>query len=172
MRSRRYRCVISAVAVLASLAAGGPWAWATTRSGGTQLWVSRYNGANNPTDEACCVVVSSDGSKVFVTGSSTGASSGLDYVTIAYDSANGHELWRTLYNGPANGTDVPRAIAVDSTDSRVVVTGSSDGSTSGDSDWATIAYDPATGAPLWRQRQHGLIVANDDPYALAFSPDG
>lgn len=49
--------------------------------------------------------------------------------------------WLNCYNGPANSSDWPHAVAVDP-DGNVYVTGSSGGGCSTDSDYATIKYDP------------------------------
>src|SRR5256884_6792204 len=54
---------------------------------GQVLWTEHYDGPGNAEDIAYAVVVSPDGSKVFVTGSSTGSGTGSDYSTIAYDAA-------------------------------------------------------------------------------------
>ena len=59
--------------------------------------------------------------KVFVTGSSAGNGSSLDYVTIAY-SSSGATLWTNRYNGMGNADDIAKAVAVDS-DGNVFVTG-------------------------------------------------
>jgi hypothetical protein len=49
---------------------------AYSASTGAQLWVTSNPGGN--------LTVSPDGSKVFVTGTSLGSTSGLDYATAAY----------------------------------------------------------------------------------------
>ena len=53
-------------------------------STGAKLWSERYNGPANGIDWAAALGVSTDGSKVFVTGASEGSSSGTDYATVAY----------------------------------------------------------------------------------------
>jgi DNA-binding beta-propeller fold protein YncE len=54
-------------------------------SSGTELWARRYQGPGDAWDAASSVAVSPDGSKVFVTGESTGSTANdLDYATIAY----------------------------------------------------------------------------------------
>jgi len=51
---------------------------------GKQLWVSRYRGPGKGNDGACCVAVSRGGTRVFVTGTSHGRTTGNDYATVAY----------------------------------------------------------------------------------------
>src|SRR5580765_6926083 len=73
---------------------------------------------------------------VFVTGYSSGTSSNYDYLTLGYASS-GAPLWTNSYDGPANGSDGARAIAVDNS-GNVFVTGSSwDGT---NYDFVTIKY--------------------------------
>jgi DNA-binding beta-propeller fold protein YncE len=85
------------------------------------------------------MAVSPDGATVFVTGISTGASSGLDYSTVAYSAATGAQLCASLYNGPANGDDYAQSVAVSPDGTRVFVTGYSTGTGTG-ADYATVAY--------------------------------
>ena len=51
---------------------------------GAQLWIKRYNGPGNKDDSASSVAVSPAHDTVFVTGGSIGATSQIDYATIAY----------------------------------------------------------------------------------------
>jgi hypothetical protein len=78
---------------------------------------------------------------VFVTGVSPGPAN-TDIATVAYDPANGAQLWLARYNGPDNVDDSGSAIAVDPAASRVYVVGQSGRTTYG-SDAVTIAYDTA-----------------------------
>ena len=57
---------------------------AYSASTGAQLWVKRYNGPGNKDDVASSVSVSPRADTVFVTGGSIGATSHIDYATIAY----------------------------------------------------------------------------------------
>src|SRR5207249_691832 len=81
-------------------------------SAGVGLWTNHYNGPGNGSDVADAVAVGSNGN-VYVTGYSSGSSSGQDYATVAYSSA-GVPLWTNRYNGPANRTDRALAMAADS----------------------------------------------------------
>ena len=51
---------------------------------GAKQWLKHYNGPGNSTDDPSSVAVSPTGNAVYVTGTSTGATSGIDYATIAY----------------------------------------------------------------------------------------
>ena len=138
---------------------------------GAQLWVKRYNGPANRSDEAHSVAVSPSGGTVFVTGYSEGASSAEDYATVAYNAATGAQRWVKRYNSPANSIDHARAVAVSPTGGTVFVTGFSAGATSG-TDYATVAYNAATGAQRWVKRYNGPANGSDDAYAVAVSPRG
>ena len=67
----------------------GGWDYATvaySAGGGAKLWNRRYDGPGHWYDAANRLAVSSDGSKVFVTGGSTGVEGDTDYATVAYSS--------------------------------------------------------------------------------------
>jgi WD40 repeat protein len=132
-----------------ALAAGASSAAA---SPGAQLWVKRYNGTGNSTDDATSVAVSPGGGTVFVTGSSPGTTSFQDYATVGYNAATGAQLWVSRYNGPDNGIDEASSVAVSPDGKTVFVTGYSYGTTAGEVDYATVAYNAATGAQLWVER--------------------
>src|SRR5204862_2798940 len=105
--------------------------------------------------------VAVDGSgNVFVTGSSVGIGSGIDYATIKY-SISGVPLWTNRYSGLGYGDDYPAAIVVDS-GGNVFVTGSATPhGTSYDTDYATIKYSNA-GVPLWTNLYNGPWIDVDD----------
>jgi len=66
-------------------AAGSDYATVAYRAGtGARLWTRRYDPSN--VDIALAIAVSSDGTKVFVTGESEGSVTGSDYATVAYSA--------------------------------------------------------------------------------------
>jgi WD40 repeat protein len=138
---------------------------------GAQLWVQRYDGPASGNDGATALAVSPDGSKLLVTGNSPGLGSDYDYATVAYDAATGAQLWVQRYDGPASGVDSAFALGVSPDGASVFVTGSSPGVGSGN-DYATVAYDAATGAQLWVQRYNGPSSGSDNAFALGVSRDG
>jgi outer membrane protein assembly factor BamB len=144
---------------------------------GARLWGARYCGPTGDHTYARALVVSPDGSTVYVTGTSDlSHSDSGDYATVAYNAVTGAQLWASLYNGPANNQDIANAVAVSPDGSTVYATGSSIGLTSGvpalAADYATIAYNAATGAQLWVRRYHGPGKGDDSASAVTVSPAG
>jgi outer membrane protein assembly factor BamB len=135
---------------------------------GAQLWAQRYRPGNS-NDRATSIAVSPDGGTVYV----TGTRSLTDYETVAYNAATGARLWVQGYNG-GGGVDVATSVAVSPDGGTVYVTGASSGQTSGGTDdYATVAYDAATGAQLWAQRYNGPdFFSNDGATSVAVSPAG
>lgn len=138
---------------------------------GAQLWVSRYDNPAFPNGSATSVAVSPDGGTVLVTGRAA-VSSGYGYLTIAYDATTGAQLWMSPYSGAAAspyGAATSVAISPDGT--TVLVTGQSDGNGTG-ADYATVAYNIATGAQLWVSRYNGPGNGDDIATSLAVSANG
>jgi uncharacterized delta-60 repeat protein len=119
-------------------------------SAGARLWTNRYNGPANEDDGPNAIALDTSGN-AFATGYSTGSGVHWDYTTIKYSNA-GARLWTNRYNGPGNGDDEGRAIAVDSS-GNLFVTGYSY-STNFGYDYATFKYSN-TGARLWTNRYSG-----------------
>ena len=134
---------------------------------GELLWAKRYSGPGHGGDVANALAVDAQGN-VYVTGYSTGLSSWEDYATIKY-SPNGERLWVRRYNGPGNGWDDARALAVDA-QGNVYVTGSSM-RVGYVEDYATIKYSP-NGDPLWVRRYNGPGNGTDYAWALALDAEG
>jgi WD40 repeat protein len=124
---------------------------------GAQEWVARYHGPGNGYYAASSVAVSPAGRTVFVTGKSTGATSGADYATVAYNATTGAQEWAARYHGPGNGDSSASSVAVSPSGRTVFVTGGSAQSIS-DNDYATVAYNAATGAQEWAARYHGPVT--------------
>lgn len=148
---------------------GSNYDYATIKynSAGQQQWASRYNGPQSSIDNAAVVRVDGSGN-VYVTGSSTGSGSGLDYATIKYNSA-GAQQWAVRYNGTNNGDDVPSSMELDAA-GNIYVTGGSSGSTSSN-DYLTIKYNSA-GQEQWNARYNGTGNDNDVASGLAVSTAG
>ena len=135
------------------------------------LWKARYNGPGSSSDGAAALRVSPDGATVFVTGYSFDPSTSYDYATVAYEAATGTQRWVARYNGPGNGSDFATALGVSPDGTTVFVTGYSfDPSTS--YDYATVAYDAASGTQQWVARYDGPGSGDDVAYGLAVSPSG
>jgi DNA-binding beta-propeller fold protein YncE len=139
---------------------------------GAQLWVKRYDGPGSGDDQAYSVAVSPAGGTVFVTGytDTTSTSAGYDYTTIAYNAATGAQLWLASYNGPAKSTSEAYSVAVSPSGGTVYVTGSSWGCVCGGVDYATVAYNAATGAQLWVERYDGITGGGNSGRSVAVSP--
>lgn len=116
---------------------------------GDTAWVRRYNGAGNSYDFLTDMVTDNSGN-VYVTGSSWGSSSLLDYATIKY-STNGTLAWLNTYNGPANDTDGATAITINSL-GNICVTGSSQDS-SNNRVITSLTYAP-NGNSVWSRTFH------------------
>jgi WD40 repeat protein len=134
---------------------------------GGQLWVRRYVGPGNNTDDATSVAVNRSTGAVYVTGQSWGGASGFDYATVAY-AASGTRKWVRRYNGPGNNADQATSVAVSPAHKTVYVTGQSAGTTSG-TDYATVAYT-GTGARRWVRRYNDAGNGTDTAAALAVNP--
>ncbi|MBK8550012.1 MAG: SBBP repeat-containing protein [Ignavibacteria bacterium] len=136
-------------------------------SSGTEKWQRRYNGPGNSNDTAYSLALDVSGN-IYVTGASTGSGTGTDYATIKYNSS-GDSLWVRRYNGPGNGSDVPRFAEVDGS-GNVYLTGTSAGSGTGN-DYATIKYN-SSGVQQWVKRYNGPISGFDYAYSLALDVSG
>jgi PQQ-like domain len=136
---------------------------------GAQRWIKRYNDPGNNTEDATAVTTNPATGTVYVTGERYGgAATGFDYATIAYSGATGAALWVKRYDGPNHTTDQANAIAVSPDGGTLYVTGQSDTvAGSADNDYATLAYNAATGAQQWLQRYNGPGNGNDVAHAIA-----
>lgn len=140
-------------------------------SSGVELWTARYTGPGSGVDSPYSIAVSPDGARVFVTGESSVPGKEKDYATVAYDASTGSVLWGRRYNGPASGFDSARSVTVSPGGDMVFATGYSEGSGSG-RDFATVAYDAATGATLWGKRYNDPLNGDDVATFLAVGAGG
>ena len=165
---------MAAVIVLLTVSLGG-FADVASATPGASLWVARFGTGSPGVDSAHDVAVSNN--RVFVTGTSEGPGGIYDYATVAYNLANGNEIWHRRYDGPApgQGQDAATSIAVSPDGTQVFVTGFSQGTTS-TSDYTTVAYDASNGAALWpaavRYDGPGTGDGEDEAYSIAVRPDG
>lgn len=136
-------------------------------SSGTLLWDQRFNGTGNGVDVGNSVAVDGTGN-VYISGYSSGSTTGFDIVTIKYNSS-GTQQWQKTYNGPANSSDLSASMAIDAS-GNVYVTGYSMGNSSGE-DYATIKYS-TSGDELWIQRYNGSGNTNDESRSLAVDGSG
>jgi hypothetical protein len=135
---------------------------------GAKLWAKRYSSSGG----ALSVAVSPSGSTVFATGETFRSARGIGYATVAYNAATGAQLWAKRYVG--NLGAIPRAlayaVAVSPSGGTVYVTGLS---WKAGFEYATIAYNAATGAQQWI-KLHGLpnhgSTEGEGPVAEAVSP--
>lgn len=137
---------------------------------GDQQWVRSFDwghGGDNPRGLA----VDRSGN-VFIA-SESGGQTGLDYVTVKYDT-NATERWAKHYNGLASFDDTPCALALDSA-GNVFVTGTAynghpnDHGT--DRDYATLKYD-TNGNLLWLRTYNGPVNSTDSARALVVDATG
>ena len=134
---------------------------------GAQLWAARYDSPSN-NGAAAEVAVSPDSKAVFVTGSSLGTPTGEDYATVAYNAATGAQLWVARYDGFGGGGNYAHSVAVSPNGKSVIVTGESIGTNNG-YDYATVAYNAATGAQLWASRYNGASNGDRGANSVAVS---
>jgi uncharacterized delta-60 repeat protein len=153
-----------------SQVAGMDFDYATLKydAAGNQLWVQRYDGPGNDTDQAAALGVDGSGN-VYVTGISDGAAGDADAATIKY-GPDGDEVWVQRYNGPGKGADQAEALGLDAA-GNIYITGSSLAADRYYFDYVTIKYD-AGGAPVWVKRYNGSGRSDDYAEALALDKSG
>ncbi len=140
---------------------------------GAEAWTNRFDGlplqSTRSDDVASGIAASADGSRVFVTGTSSGSpETGLDMHTIAYSASTGAPLW-IQRTGSARGVDDQAfALAVAPDDLRVYVVGRAWNGTRG-FDATITALDAATGLPVWSRTRGGAGM--DAAYAVAVGAD-
>ena len=89
-------------------------------------------------------------------------------------ASGGAQLWLARFDGAAHDSDDANSVAVSPDGTKIYVTGTSHGLFPAGQDYATVAYDAATGAQLWEARYdfRAGCCGVDRAAALALSPDG
>ncbi|MBE2226885.1 MAG: SBBP repeat-containing protein [Ignavibacteria bacterium] len=136
-------------------------------SAGVLQWEKRYNGPGNTADNINSLAVDDSGN-VYIAGFIGGSGTGNDGVTIKYNTS-GVQQWMQTFNGPGNGNDNARSLALDA-DGNVYITGYSTGSTLG-ADFTTIKYNSA-GVQQWLQTYNGPGNGDEDAYSLVLDAMG
>lgn len=125
-------------------------------SAGVQQWTRTYDGLNGE-DVAEAIAIDFLGN-VYITGRVTVSGAGFNYYTQKLNSS-GTVQWGTYYNGPGNGDDKARTIAVDAS-GNVYVGGVSAGSGTGP-DICMVKYN-SSGAQQWVYRYNGPANISDE----------
>ncbi len=162
------------VYVAGAISSADNWRYVTVAytSGGSPLWTNFYK--NAPFESAVPAAVAVDAQEhVYVTGTSESYLAVSAYATVAY-SSTGAALW-TNYNSlpappPYGRYAAATAMAVDSVNRRVYVTGYAGGGDTGN-DYATIAY-ASDGTPAWTNRYAGPGDGTDRPKAVSVDKSG
>ena len=138
------------------------------------LWVATYDGPGPGPDAAAAIGLSDDGDTVFVTGTSDGGPTLLDWATGAYDAATGEERW--VARSASEGEDRAAGLAV--AGDRVVVTGRQIGDVVEGEVFVraptavTIGYAADDGAEVWEHSRATPAHSGEESLAVAASPDG
>lgn len=124
---------------------------------GSQLWTARYDGPAYLDDKASELRVDGAGN-LYVTGSSHGGNTKLDFATIKYNSSGSQQWVKRYTNSAVNDTDVATGLDID-VYTNVYVTGYSKCQPVGTSqvlcDYVTVKYNSSTGAQMWLKGYDG-----------------
>jgi uncharacterized delta-60 repeat protein len=133
---------------------------------GNEIWVARYCGPANNSDESHAIAIDSK-NNIYVTGWSTSTSAtepSQDSVTIKYDT-EGNEIWIAKYGSGNSSYYYTKAIAIDTQDN-IYVTGHLQGTSI---DYFTIKYRADSNQPVWMVTYNG--PGNGDDSARAITTD-
>lgn len=150
--------------------------WAVDPASGDEQWVATYGGPGGNNFSTNDAVLSMDGSRLFVTGSSRAdlTISDSDATTVAFDTATGERLWVAPFDGPGDPSvvdmDSGTSVRPSPDDEHVYVTVSSQAGPPTGNDIQTLAYDASTGEVVWSTRYASPDL--QQPAALAVTPDG
>lgn len=129
---------------------------------GTLSWSKTYNHSGTSSDRAWGIVVdNSDRAYIYLTGC-TLSGSNYDYLTVKYRD-DGFFKWANTYDRGSSSDDRALGIVVDIY-GNVIVTGSSQGSSSG-FDYYTIKYN-SDGVTVWSKRYNGSNNGEDRAFGI------
>jgi uncharacterized delta-60 repeat protein len=132
-------------------------------------WQARYSSVGKFNDGTVAIALDNQ-SNVVVTGTiGAGTSSSTDIATIKYNSS-GEQLWVATYDGTAQKSDAPVALAIDA-QGNVIVAGTARMEGNRSYDFATIKYSEA-GIEEWVAHYNGSTDSADFASALALDSKG
>jgi DNA-binding beta-propeller fold protein YncE len=145
---------------------------------GTKIWDKVYTALGS--SQGAAITVSPDGSRVYVSGKTTGSPTGdglqttFAFVILAYDAGQGAQLWPASYDHPGT-TDHPTAMALSPDGNRLYVTGWSGVYAAPENNMhvATVAYNAIEGTRLWVARYNSSDTDADGgrPWTMAATGD-
>jgi hypothetical protein len=147
-------------------------------STGVLIWTAEFDDSPTGNDLSCCIAVSPDSSRVYITGGEQPQyADGIGtaaYLTIAYDAATGRQDWMQTYAGPVRGDgqnlNQGTRVAVAPAGDTVFVSGQAAAAGSQIYTATTIAYDATDGQQRWLGNfAHDNVDATFD---MGLSPDG
>ncbi len=134
---------------------------------GQEVWTKKYDGPAHRIDTGLELAVLPDGG-VLVAGVSLDPVTGEDCLLIRYDK-DGEQIWLSRFNGPGNGADVPRSVAL-AGEENVIVSGYSRGVGTG-RDIFVIKVDER-GRQVWNHRYDGGNSDEDAATSMVIDPMG
>jgi len=134
---------------------------------GSLVWTKFYHPDGSDYNQVKSISPDGQGN-LYVTGISHNNDTKEDIATLKFNS-DGTLLWKAIYNGPANNTDVPSAMIVDK-DGNAYITGSSKGSGT-DFDYVTLKYN-AEGKEVWNARYNDQSNGSDNASCIALDSLG
>jgi uncharacterized delta-60 repeat protein len=154
-----------------SRAAGTGYDFATLKysTAGVQAWVARYDGAFGGDEFASAIAIDPSGF-VYVTGSSSDATTVLfNEATVMYSPA-GAQQWASRYKSSQSNDSYPAAMVNDG-GGGVIVAGYSDLEEGNGFDYSVICY-AFTGSQVWDARYNGPGISDDAATAVASDKTG
>ncbi len=136
-------------------------------AGGSLDWVRRYDGPAGSDDYATAIGVDNLGN-VYVTGTSTGTTTGFDFATLKYDP-DGAQLWVNRHNASGANADEAFCLGLDAS-GNCFVAGYSNRPAPG-TDFAIVKYT-AAGSEAWRQYYGEGGGREDTAFALTVDENG